>query len=160
MQDLAATVKEHERFDFLLDIIPARRQAVTEVRTRSTPAPAPPSRLTPLASQLRNAASAAAAATAATAADDDGKEEPEAKRQKTFLSEEDLDIWLPFSNIQRIAKATLNRLGNKPPCEKEAYQTCVRAATVFVTYLTACAVRSHRSLIRKISIGATIFTEV
>ena len=102
---------------------------------------------------------AAAAATAATAADDDGKE-PEAKRQKTFLSEEDLDIWLPFSNIQRIAKATLNRLGNKPPCEKEAYQTCVRAATVFVTYLTACAVRSHRSMIRKISSGATIFTEV
>ena len=151
-------MKEHERFDFLLDIIPARRQAVAEFRTPSTPAPAPPCRLTPLASQLRNAASAAAAATAATAADDDGKE-PEAKRQKTFLSEEDLDIWLPFSNIQRIAKATLNRLGNKPPCEKEAYQTCVRAATVFVTYLTACAVLSPLFHSKNLSSGA-IFTKV
>ena len=55
VQDLAATVKAEERFDFLIDIIPARRSAVTEVRVASrrlcgcmtTSTPALPPALTP-----------------------------------------------------------------------------------------------------------------
>jgi hypothetical protein len=42
--------------------------------------------------------------------------------------------------VKRLCKAKLDALaGANCKCEKEAYQTVTRAATVFVSYLTACA---------------------
>lgn len=88
---------------------------------------------------------------AAPKGDDD--DEPDAKRQKTEA--DDIDIWLPFSNVKRLCKAKLDALaGANVKCEKEAYQTVARVATVFVSYLTACA-QEYTKAAKRATIGTS-----
>jgi histone H3/H4 len=103
-KDMATAVQEEEHLDFLMDIVPEKRQAMTDV--------------------MRS----------------DG-DEPEPKRQKGEESlGQDTDIWLPMTNVKRLVKAKLAGIGGaRVSCEQDAYRAMVRSATVYVSYLTACA---------------------
>ena len=95
-------------------------------------------------------------------------DEPESKRQRgaggNDEANESNDIWLPLSNVKRVVKAALAEAGggSSAKVDQDAYRECavyflwlfsfadekpgwdrkgalVRAATVFVSYITACA---------------------
>lgn len=115
-QDLAASVQETQQLDFLLDIVPIRKRAVTEVKPDIN----------------------AGAASSSSAVDED---EPDAKRAKTEAETgPETDIWLPLSNVKKVMKEKLSDLAaGRCTCELDAYKAMVRGSTVFISYITACS---------------------
>jgi len=68
--------------------------------------------------------------------------EPERKKHKAAGSSASAasagldDIWLPATCVKRVVK---DALPDKITCEQDAHKGLVRAGTIFVSYLTACA---------------------
>jgi histone H3/H4 len=77
----------------------------------------------------------------------DGQGDPNsAKRQRTEGEEsQEHDFWLPLSNLRRLARAKLDEIspeGQKISLEAAVLPGLVRAATVFVSLLTAVALET------------------